>query len=94
MDMSYIEKVLDEKVRPELALHGGGIESLSFDDGIYRFRLSGQCSCCPSAYLTTENLIREQLLSNCKEMKEVVLVAQVSDDLLDQALHILRKNHG
>lgn len=89
--LEQIEQVLDEKVRPQLALHGGDIQSLSCEDGVYRFRLLGQCSGCPSAYLTTESLIQETLLQAVPKLKQVVLVQLVSDDLLDQARAILRR---
>ena len=88
--LEQIEQVLNEKIRPQLALHGGNIESLGCEDGIYRFRLLGQCSNCPSAYLTTESLIEEELLQAVPGLKKVVLVQQVSDELLAQALSILR----
>lgn len=88
--LEQIEQVLNDKIRPQLALHGGNIESLGCEDGIYRFRLLGQCSNCPSAYLTTESLIEEELLQAVPGLKQVVLVQQVSDELLAQALSILR----
>ena len=88
--LEQIEQVLDETVRPQLALHGGGIRSLSCEDGVYRFCLLGQCSGCPSAYITTESLIQETLIQAFPDLKQVVLVQQVSGDLLDQARAILR----
>lgn len=88
--LKQIERVLDETIRPQLALHGGDIRSLSCEDGVYRFRLLGQCSGCPSAWLTTESLIQETLLQAFPDLKQVVLVQQVSDDLLNQARAILR----
>lgn len=87
--LEQIERVLDEKVRPQLALHGGNIHSIGYEDGIYRFRLLGQCSGCPSAYLTTENLIREELLSAIPQIIDVVLEQTVSDALLEQARALL-----
>ena len=54
--LDRIEGVLEEKVRPNLALHGGNIRSLDCKDGVYRFQLTGQCAGCPSAMLTTESL--------------------------------------
>ena len=59
---------------------------------MYRFRLLGQCANCPSAYLTTETLIQEELLQAVPGLEQVVLVQAVSDALLDQARAILR--HG
>ena len=56
--LELIERILEEKVRPQLADHGGDIKSISCEKGIYRFRLLGRCSGCPSAYLTTESRLR------------------------------------
>ena len=89
-----IERILDEKVRPQLAAHGGGIKSVGCENGIYRFRLLGQCSGCPSAYLTTESLIKEELLAAVPQLKDVVLVQAVSDSLLEQARLLLKNKHG
>lgn len=92
--LEQIEQVLNEGVRPQLALHGGDIQSLSCEDGVYRFRLLGQCAGCPSAYLTTQEVVQEELLPAVPGLKQVVLVQQVSDSLLDQARAILNHSHG
>lgn len=92
--LEQIEQILDERVRPQLALHGGGIRSLSCEDGVYRFQLLGQCAGCPSADLTTEELIQDELLQAVSGLKQVVLVQPVSDQLLDQARAILNHSHG
>lgn len=92
--LEQIEQVLDGSVRPRLALHGGDIQSLSCEDGVYRFRLLGRCAGCPAADLTTEELIREELLQAVPGLTQVVLVQQVSDSLLDQARAILGHGHG
>ena len=89
--LEQIEQVLDERVRPELRFHGGDIKVLDFTDGVLRFQLLGQCAACPSAYLTTEQLIEAELTAALPEVRQVVLVQQVSDDLLAQAKAIL--NH-
>lgn len=88
-----IEAVLDEKVRPHLRSHGGELESIGFADGVYRFRFLGQCSGCPSAYLTTEEVVGQALKEALPEVKEVVMVQEVSQSLLDQARAILN-GHG
>ena len=94
MTLEQIEQVLDEQVRPQLALHGGDIVSVALEGGVYRFRLTGQCAGCPSAYLTTETLIREQLLRALPALSDVALEQGVSDALLDQARAILARPHG
>ena len=88
--LARIEQVLEEKVRPDLALHRGNIRSLDCRDGLYRFQLTGQCAGCPSAMLTTESLIRTTLLEALPQLKNVVLVRGVNQELLDQAKAILR----
>ena len=83
--MDTIEQVLDEKVRPMLALHDGDLSISGFKDGILRIKLSGGCSGCPSADLVTEPLIERELQTAIPELKEVILVHGVSDSLLAQA---------
>ena len=90
--LEKIERVLDEKVRPELAFHGGDVEVLEFADGVLRIRLLGQCACCPSAYLTTEQLVEAEVTAALPEVRQVVLVQQVSEGLLDQARAILSRH--
>lgn len=85
-----IESVIDEKLRPQLLLHGGGMETVRLEGGRYVFRLTGQCAGCPSAYLTTEELIRGTLLERFPQLREVVLEQGVSEDLLAQAKRLLR----
>lgn len=89
--LERIEQVLDGEIRPQLLLlHGGGLETVSLMEGRYTFRLTGQCAGCPSAYLTTEELIRGTLLARFPELREVVLEQGVSADLLAQARSLLR----
>ena len=90
--LTEIQTVLEEEIRPQLALHGGDIRVLSVEDGVVRFELLGQCSGCPSAAITTEQLIQEEVCAAVPEVKQVVLIQEVSRDLLDQARAIL--NHS
>ena len=87
--LEQIEQILDEKVRPQLALHGGDIRSLSCEDGVYRFRLLGQCSNCPSSTITTQNVIEEALRQELPQIQKVVLDQPVSEELLEMARKIL-----
>lgn len=88
--LEQIEAVLDRDIRPVLALHGGNIRSLSCEDGVYRFQLTGQCSGCPSADLTSEELVRGTLLEALPQLRDAVLTSNVSEELLEQARAILR----
>lgn len=88
--MEQIEQVLDQRVRPYLHGHGGEVEAVSLEDGVLRVRLLGHCSGCPSATLTTEQIIQEEVCQAIPEIKQVVLIQEVSEDLLEQARAILR----
>ena len=85
-----IETVLDEKVRPYLSGHGGGVEVEDLEGGTLRVRLLGQCAGCPSAMLTNEQLIQEEVRAAVPEVKQVAILQAVSQELLDQARAILR----
>ena len=85
-----IEEVLDGKVRPYLSGHGGGVEVDSLEGGTLRVRLLGQCAGCPSAMLTNEQLIQEEVRAAVPEVKQVAILQAVSQELLDQARAILR----
>ena len=87
--LTEIETVVQEEIRPKLALHGGDIRLLSLQDGVLRFELLGQCSGCPSASITTEELIRSVLTEAVPQVKDVVLVERVDEDLVAQARAIL-----
>lgn len=89
--LQEIEQVIQERVRPALLDHQGDVKVLSFRDGICRIRLLGKCSNCPSAKLTTEELIGKQIMDVLPYVKDVVLVDEVSPELLDFARKLL--NH-
>ena len=90
--MQEIEKVIEEKVLPYLQNHGGGVELLGLEDGVLKVRLLGQCSGCPSATITTEQIIQEEVCAAVPQVKQVVLVQGVSDDLIAQA-RAMMKHH-
>ena len=91
--LEQIEQILDERVRPQLALHGGDIQSLSCEDGVYRFRLLGQCAGCPSADLTNETLVEAELTHALPELvRKVAVIQTVSDELWEQAKKLLREH--
>ena len=52
-----IDEVLEKKVRPALLSHEGDVQIVEYADGVLKIRLTGHCSGCPSARLTTEELI-------------------------------------
>ncbi len=87
--LKEIEKVLEEDVRPKLLAHEGNVEIKEWKDGILKVKLLGQCSGCPSAMITTEELIAETVKGKIPEVKDVVLVQEVSQDLIDMAKKLM-----
>lgn len=88
--MLAISQVIEERIRPQLLLHSGDMEIVGFSDGVLRFRLTGRCAGCPSADVTTEELVEAEITAAVPEVKQVVLVREVPKSLLDQAYEILR----
>ncbi|ERI77293.1 NifU-like protein [[Clostridium] symbiosum ATCC 14940] len=91
-----IEKVLEQDVRPSLLSHEGNVQIVSYEEKskILRVRLTGQCSGCPSAQLTTEEVIEKAVKEKIPEVEQVLLVHEVSSELLDMARKILSRSGG
>lgn len=89
-----VEAVLDEYVRPLLATHNGDMEVLRIEDGVVYFRMKGACAGCAAADLTSEDLINKELVEHVPGVKKAVLENSVSQDLIDQAMNILKKSRG
>ena len=66
-----IIKVLDEKVRPQVAKDGGDIKFKSFKDGIVHVELQGSCSGCPSSLMTLKQGVQNLLCHYVEEVKSV-----------------------
>ena len=86
-----IEQILDEYVRPRLSEHYGNVRIINFKDETLEVRLEGQCSNCPSARFTVEDIVEKEIISRVPEVKRVVLIEGVSDSLLQFAKKILQK---
>ena len=91
VELDNIQRILEEDVRPALMAHQGDVELISYKSQVVKVKLHGKCSGCPSAYLTTEELIAAKIKEKMPEVKDVVLVQEVNPELLDFARLIL--NH-
>ena len=88
-----IEDVLDREIRPILAAHNGNVGLQRLEEGNVYIRLTGMCSGCPSATITTEEIVAERLKAAFPEIEDVILDTSVSDDLIAQAKAILSQRH-
>jgi Fe-S cluster biogenesis protein NfuA len=84
-----VERVLAEKVRPSLFLHLGDVTVVSVEGGVLRIRMTGSCSGCPTADLTVESLVEEEIQAEIPEIAKVVLIDGVSDSLLAEARKLM-----
>ena len=91
IELDNIQKILEEDVRPALMAHEGDVELISYESQVVKVKLHGKCSGCPSAYLTTEELIAAKIKAKMPEVKDVVLVQEVNPELLDFARRILNQ---
>ena len=91
VELDNIQRILEEDVRPALMAPEGDVELISYESQVVKVKLHGKCSGCPSAYLTTEELIAAKIKEKMPEVKDVVLVQEVNPELLDFARRIL--NH-
>ncbi len=67
-----IEKVLEEEVRPMLAMHGGNVELIEVTDkGVVKVRLTGGCAGCPAAQMTVVGIVEKAIKSKVPEVKKV-----------------------
>lgn len=90
--MEKIQEIIEQKVRPALNAHNGDIELIEItSDGFVKVKLTGACATCPGAQQTMSELVAESIKEACPEIKGVIPVHQVSDELIGEALKILRK---
>ena len=91
--MDVLQKVIEDKIRPLLQSHNGDIELVEVTaDGFVKVRLTGACAACPGQQQTLSEVVETTLREACPEIKGVVPVVQVDQDLIDMALKILRRD--
>ena len=70
--LDKIRAIIDDKVRPALHAHGGGIEPLELTaGGILKVRLTGACAGCPSSTATLQHGIQNLLRHFVPDVVEV-----------------------
>ncbi|MEN2992704.1 MAG: NifU family protein [Bacteroidia bacterium] len=68
---AQIRQVLEEYVRPGIAMDGGDVELVGFSDGVVRLRLRGSCAGCPSSLFTLRAGIEALLTRLIPEVRAV-----------------------
>jgi Fe-S cluster biogenesis protein NfuA len=70
--ITEVKSLLEEKVAPAVAHHGGFINFVSYDTGILRLQLSGACSGCASSTATIKFGVENMLKHFIPEIEEVI----------------------
>lgn len=66
-----IKTILDEQVRPAVAMDGGDIVFNRFEEGVVYLELKGSCAGCPSSTATLKMGIEQHLREVIPEVEEV-----------------------
>lgn len=69
-----IREILDQQIRPAVAMDGGDIVFVEFVDGIVRLRMQGACGGCPSSTATLKQGIEARLRHFVPQVKSVEAV--------------------
>lgn len=72
--LEKVNKIIEEKVKPLLAMHGGDIELIEVNNGIAYVKLVGACAHCPSSALTLYEGV-EKIITT--ELPEIIGIEQV-----------------
>jgi len=90
--MRNILEIIDRKIRPALNAHDGDISLVEVTpEGIVKVKLTGACSTCPSSQKTLSKFIETVIKAECPQIKGVIADCGTSDELISEALAILRK---
>ncbi|HWV37949.1 MAG TPA: NifU family protein [Vulgatibacter sp.] len=69
-----IREIIDDEVRPAVAMDGGDITFERFQDGVVYVYMMGSCSSCPSSTATLKMGIESRLREEIPEVVEVVQI--------------------
>ena len=67
-----IKSVLDKNVKDNVAMHGGMINFLSYDNGTVRLEMAGACSGCAMSKQTLHEGVERMLKHYVPEVESVV----------------------
>ncbi|MDA1353943.1 MAG: NifU family protein [bacterium] len=64
--------ILNEEIRPAVAMDGGDVAFKSFENGVVTLELQGACSNCPASTMTLKMGIENRLKEEIPEVEEVI----------------------
>lgn len=69
--VKQIVELLDKRIRPAVAMDGGDIQFVDFQDGVVLLQMRGACAGCPSSTMTLKAGIENMLRHYVPEVVEV-----------------------
>jgi NFU1 iron-sulfur cluster scaffold homolog, mitochondrial len=72
--VKQIKRILQNEIKPVVALDGGDIVFAKYEDNILHLRMQGSCAGCPSSQATLKDGIEVRMKELIPEIKEVVAV--------------------
>jgi Fe-S cluster biogenesis protein NfuA len=72
-----IKEILEERINPAVAEHGGSVDFLSFENGTLRLQMSGACSGCAGSTSTIRFGVENMMTYFVPEVKEIISVDEV-----------------
>ena len=67
-----LQQLIDDKVNPQVASHGGRIEIVDYANGIAFVSMSGGCQGCGSAKATLKQGVEEAIFAAFPRVQQVV----------------------
>ncbi|MDK2867759.1 MAG: hypothetical protein PWP38_2074 [Clostridiales bacterium] len=92
--LAAINQKADMMIRPKLREHNGDMHIIGIEDNTLKVKLTGACSGCPQAELSTKAFIETTLKSQFDWLENVAVIQDVSPELIDFAKAILNGKVG
>lgn len=70
--IAQVKQLLEERVQPAVASHGGSVNFVSYDNGTLHLQLSGACSGCAGSTTTIKFGVENMMKHYIPEIQEVV----------------------
>ena len=70
--IDIIKKVLKEKIQPNVAMHGGRIDFVSFEEGTLKLLMAGSCSGCAMSKMTLHRGVENMMKHYVPEVKQII----------------------
>ena len=67
-----LQKLLDEKVNPMVAQHGGQIDLVDYVNRVAYIRMSGGCQGCSSSKMTLKQGVEQAIFEAYPRVKQIV----------------------